>query len=220
MSATVTRPVSTARRWRTRRQARTNSIRLSPLLPHVGPTGERARNLLGASGSLRLVRALLFWMVLDNAERGELTSAEMTDAVVTGVRWFMIARVVSDGLMFFSAAALARMVAPPEFGRAAVALIFLPLAVILTYEGFGSALVQRREITRAHLEAAALSSIVAGAVASALTFTLAPVVLAPVFGDETAHLIQLVSPVFLLAALSTPSRALLARDLNFRRISM
>jgi PST family polysaccharide transporter len=150
----------------------------------------------------------------------EPMDSELRDAAVSGVRWLAIARVISDGLQFVAAVALARLIAPAEFGNAAVALIFVPLSVILTYEGFGSALVQRKEVDRAHLEAATLISGAAGVVLTIATFLLAPVIAGPLLSDEIAHLIQLISPVFLLASVGTVSRAKLSRRLDFRTIGL
>jgi lipopolysaccharide exporter len=150
----------------------------------------------------------------------EPMDSALRDAAVTGVRWLAAARVVSDALQFVAAVALARLIAPAEFGNAAVALIFVPLSVILTYEGFGSALVQRREIDHAHLEAATLISCAAGVVLTIATFFLAPVIAAPILNDEIARMIQIVSPVFVLAAVGTVSRAKLSRRLDFRTIGL
>ena len=150
----------------------------------------------------------------------EPMDSELRDAAVSGVRWLAIARVVSDGLQFVAAVALARLISPAEFGNAAVALIFVPLSVILTYEGFGSALVQRKEIDRAHLEAATLISGAAGVVLTIATFLLAPVIAGPLLSDEIAQLIQLISPVFLVASVGTVSRAKLSRRLDFRTIGL
>jgi O-antigen/teichoic acid export membrane protein len=154
------------------------------------------------------------------SEPVEPMDSALRDAAVTGVRWLAAARVVSDGLQFVAAVALARLISPAQFGNAAVALIFVPLSVILTYEGFGSALVQRREIDHAHLEAATLISCAAGVVLSIATFLLAPVLAAPILSHEIAHLIQIVSPVFALAAVGTVSRAKLSRRLDFRTIGL
>jgi PST family polysaccharide transporter len=144
----------------------------------------------------------------------------LRDAAVSGVRWLAAARVISDGLQFLAALVLARLIAPADFGDSAVALIFVPLSVILTYEGFGSALVQRKEIDRAHLEAATLISWTAGVLLTVLTFFLAPVIAGPLLSDRIAHLIQLISPVFALAGVGTVSRALLSRELGFRTIGL
>jgi PST family polysaccharide transporter len=144
----------------------------------------------------------------------------LKEAALDGVRWVSLARAGSEILQFGAAVTLARMLAPAEFGRAAVAMIFIPLAVILTYEGFASALVQRAEISREHRETAGLMAIVAGAVLALLTLALAALVAQPLFGDEIASLIRIVSPVFLLAGIGAVPRALLARRLDFRRISL
>ncbi|MFL5833541.1 MAG: lipopolysaccharide biosynthesis protein [Solirubrobacterales bacterium] len=150
----------------------------------------------------------------------ELDGDQLRDAAVSGVRWFAIARVATEALQLVSAVALARLVSPAEFGNASVALILIPLAVILTYEGFGSALVQRKLIETGHFEAATLTSLATGLGLSLLVYFLAPVVAAPIFSDEIAHLIQVAAPAFALAGLGAVSRARLSRNLDFRPISI
>src|ERR1051326_8424356 len=93
----------------------------------------------------------------------ELSSDDLKQAAVSGVRWTTAARVASEVVSLVSAIILARLVAPSEFGEAVVPLIFVPLAVIFTFEGVGSALVQRKEIDHAHVEAAMLASLITGA---------------------------------------------------------
>jgi lipopolysaccharide exporter len=156
----------------------------------------------------------------EEANRPELNGDELREATVSGVRWFTLARIATEALQLISAVALARLVSPADFGNASVALILIPLAVILTYEGFGSALVQRKLIDTGHFEAATLTSLAAGIALSLLVYFLAPVVAAPVFSDEIAHLIQVAAPAFALAGLGAVSRARLSRDLAFRPISM
>jgi O-antigen/teichoic acid export membrane protein len=156
----------------------------------------------------------------DEANRQELDGDQLRDAAVSGVRWFAIARVATEALQLASAVALARLVSPAEFGNASVALILIPLAVILTYEGFGSALVQRKLIETGHFEAATLTSLAAGLALSLLVYFLAPLIAAPIFSDEIAHLIQVAAPAFALAGLGAVSRARLSRNLDFRPISI
>jgi PST family polysaccharide transporter/lipopolysaccharide exporter len=153
-------------------------------------------------------------------EQEQLDSDQLKQAAVSGVRWFAGAKAATEVLQLAAAVALARLVSPADFGNASVALILLPLSVILTYEGFGSALVQRKLVDDGHFEAATLTSLLAGILLSLATYLLAPLVAAPIFNSEIAHLIQLVSPVFALAGLGTVSRAVLSRELDFRLISM
>jgi O-antigen/teichoic acid export membrane protein len=144
----------------------------------------------------------------------------MKDAAVSGVRWLVLTRAVSEGVAVVATIALARLLAPAEFGRAAVALIFVPLAGILTFEGFASALVQRDSVEDSHRSSAALTSLVGGLVLSVLLFGLSRVLWAKIFGSQTARLIELMSPIFLLAAIGAVARATLWRALRFRALSL
>ena len=92
--------------------------------------------------------------------------------------------------------------------------------MIFTFEGFGSALVQRKTIEREHGEAAMLASIVTGAIFTAVTVLLARPVGEPLFGEGPARLLVMISPVFLLAGIGAVSRSLLWRRLDFRRVSL
>jgi lipopolysaccharide exporter len=144
----------------------------------------------------------------------------LKETTIRGLRWLAITRVVAETLAFVAAVVLARLITPAEFGHAAVALIFLPLAGILTFEGFASALVQRETISEDDRRAAVFMSIVGGAALSALVFLLAWPLWSPLFGSQTASLIKLISPILFIAALGGVSRAALLRELDFRSTSL
>jgi O-antigen/teichoic acid export membrane protein len=144
----------------------------------------------------------------------------LRDATIRGLRWLALTRVLGETLGFVCAVALARLVAPHEFGHAAVALIFLPLAGILTFEGFASALVQQEAIDEDDRGAAMAMSLAGGAILSLLVLALAGPVWWPLFGAGTASLIELISPILFIAAIGAVSRALLLRRLHFGRVSV
>ena len=144
----------------------------------------------------------------------------LAEATVDGLRWLGVTRVVSETLALAAAVEVARQVSPAEFGRAAVALTFVMLAGMLAFEGFASSLVQRQTVTEEDRRAAMLLSIVGGCALSAILYALAGPLWKPLFGAQTGALIELVSPVLLLAALGGVSRAALLRKLDFRRVSM
>src|SRR3954453_1519242 len=149
-----------------------------------------------------------------------MSQAELKQAAVSGVRWTTAGRIAIEIITFASAVALARLIPPSGFGEAVVPLILVPLAVIFTFEGFGSALVQRKTIERAHSEAAMLASIVTGAIFTAVTVLLARPVGEPLFGAGPARLLVMISPVVLLAGIGAVSRSLLWRRRAFRRVSL
>jgi O-antigen/teichoic acid export membrane protein len=144
----------------------------------------------------------------------------LKETTIRGLRWLAVTRVVGETLAFLAAIALARLVAPAEYGHAAVPLIFLSLAGILTFEGFASALVQRETIDDDDRRAAMLMGIVGGALLSGLLFALTGPLWRPLFGARTASLIELISPILFIAALGGVSRAELWRKLDFRATSL
>jgi O-antigen/teichoic acid export membrane protein len=153
-------------------------------------------------------------------DREEISQEELKRAAVAGVRWTTAARIGIEAITFAAAIALARLIPPSGFGEAVVPLILVPLAVILTFEGFGSALVQRKTIEPAHGEAAMLASLLVGALLTCLVILLARPIGEPLFGQGPARLLVMISPVFLLAGIGAVSRSLLWRRLDFRRISL
>lgn len=146
-------------------------------------------------------------------------SSDLEDATVKGVRWLAVMRVVSEAIGLGAVVVLARLVSPAEFGHAAIPLIFIMVGVILTFEGFASALVQRDEVTDDDRRAAMLMSIVGGLVLSGLVYGLSDSVWAPLFGSRTASLIRIVSPTLLVASFGSVSRSMVWRRLDFRMIS-
>jgi O-antigen/teichoic acid export membrane protein len=144
----------------------------------------------------------------------------LKEATIRGLRWLAFTKVVGETLAFVCAIALARLLSPGDFGHAAVALIFLPLAGILTFEGFASALVQKESIDEDDRRAAMAMSLIGGAILSLLAWALSKPVWEPLFGARTGSLIELISPILFIAALGSVSRATLWRALNFGRVSV
>ncbi len=137
-----------------------------------------------------------------------------------GLRWLAVTRCVAESLALAAAIALARLISPVEFGHAAVALIVLPMAGILTFEGFASVLVQRSTIDEHDRSSAMFMSMLGGALLAAGCFALSPILWRPLFGARTSELIELISPILFIAALGAVSRATLLRALDFRRTSV
>jgi O-antigen/teichoic acid export membrane protein len=148
------------------------------------------------------------------------TSEELTDASATGVRWITIARLITEVMLVVSMVVLARLLPPKAFGMFAVAVIVQELATNVPGEGVGTALVQRKEITRMHLEGGFALSLLTGLVLAAVTLVLCVVVIDPIFGADTAKLVALTTPNFILGAVLALPMTVLRRKLDFRRLSL
>ncbi len=149
------------------------------------------------------------------ASRGELRAATFS-----GIRWMTFARVLAETGSLGSMVVLAHLIAPAAFGRAAIALIVPVLASVLTFEGFGSALVQRDTVEARHLKTASLLGVITGLVLGTFTALVGPLIAKPLFGGATADLVRLASPSFLLAGFAVVPTALLQRRLDFRSMTI
>jgi O-antigen/teichoic acid export membrane protein len=149
-----------------------------------------------------------------------LSNEELTQAAGTGLRWVTGVRVVIEVALLGSMVVLARLIPPAEFGVFAVAVIVQELALTMPMEGIGSAIVQRRTIAREHLQGGMVLSLLVGGALSAITLLLAAVVVEPLFGGRTAHLVMLATPWYVLGAIYAVPVAILRRQLAFARLSL
>ena len=153
-------------------------------------------------------------------DRGDVRSNEdLTRATGEGLRWITYARIVSEVVTLASMVVLAHMIPPAAFGIFAIVVIAQELANTVPSEGVGSALVQRRTIGRRHLEGGLLLSLGIGVALALVVFVVGQLVVRPVFGDETANLIMVASPCFLLSSIGVVPSAVLRRRLDFARLS-
>jgi lipopolysaccharide exporter len=151
---------------------------------------------------------------------GAISRSELKEATFTSLRWATLARIAAEGLSLSAGILLAHLVPPDQFGRVAVTIVVSELALALANQGAGSVLVQRKVLEHAHVQATAMLALVVGLALTICTLVLSPVAAAPLFGEETAHLFQLLSPAFTIAAIGIVPLAMLERQLDFRRISM
>lgn len=153
------------------------------------------------------------------SRREHAVSAELKEATLSGARMSFFAQLAIEIIAFGGSVVLARLIAPDQFGLVAVALIAPSIALALSFQGIASPLVQRPEIRQAHLEVATLLSLALGLAMSSALLVLAPPLAGPVFGDATAHFLQLVAPVFVLSSLRAVPFAVLQRSLDFGRLT-
>jgi PST family polysaccharide transporter len=148
------------------------------------------------------------------------STEELTAKNASGLRWMTYGRMASEVIMLASMVLLARLISPAAFGMFAVVVILQELAFSMPMEGVGSALVQRKEIDRTHMQAGMLLSLLISAVLTAVTFAAAILVVRPIYGAQTETLVLLATPWFLIGACYATPVAVLRRDLDFRKLAI
>ncbi len=145
---------------------------------------------------------------------------DLRAATMEGLRWTAIARPVIEVMLLASMVVLARLIPPAEFGRFALAAIVGELALLIPSEGVGAALVQRKEVTRDHLQAGFYMALVWSVGLTAVILVAALTIIPALFDERTAHIVMLATPGIIIASFSTVPMALLRRRLAFRRLAI
>jgi O-antigen/teichoic acid export membrane protein len=140
-------------------------------------------------------------------------------AIVNGLRWNMIGRPAIETANLFGVAVLARLVAPAEFGRYAIALIVLLLANVPT-QAVQYTIVQRDRIDRDHLKTGLTLTVVMGLAVCALCLAASYTVVPTLFDAQTAILVRLAIPACFINSVNTVQIAIITRRLEFRRLSL
>src|SRR5688500_9112482 len=140
--------------------------------------------------------------------------------VARGLTWTFIDTWGSQLLGLFIFVLLARLLTEIDFGLVTLAAVFVAFAQLLVDQGLGDAIVQRPQLTRRQLDTAFWASMVTG-----LLITVAAVVLAiPIsilLGERRLEpIIQVLSIIFVLTALSSIQTGLLRREMAFRSLAL
>ncbi|MDA0166938.1 oligosaccharide flippase family protein [Solirubrobacter ginsenosidimutans] len=148
------------------------------------------------------------------------SNEELTAATAAGLRWITYARMIIEALLLVSMVVLARLIPPAAFGVYAVVTIVQELTMTLPMESTSSALVQRRSVGREHLQGALSLGLLIGIGLALVTMVIAQLLAKPIYGAETATLLMIVAPTFLLGAVNAIPLAVLRRRLDFKSIGI
>lgn len=144
------------------------------------------------------------------------SSKSLTQRTLSGLNWKFLSTVVQVVLTFAVGVVLARLIPPEDFGLLGMALIFTGLASLFTTLGMGPAIVQRQALTDAHIRTAVTLSTLLGLAITCILWIFSDII-ALFFGDpRVSPVLKAVSLTFLLGGLSTTSRGLLRRKLQFK----
>ena len=141
-----------------------------------------------------------------------------TQRTIRGANWNMMRVIVQTIVSLGVTIVVARILPPEDFGLLATAMIFIGLAEIISAMGMGAAVVQRKNLDEIAIRTANTLSVLIGVALVALILLVSEPV-AIFFGDErVGPVIRVLSISLFVAALSTVSRGLIMRRMDFRRL--
>jgi O-antigen/teichoic acid export membrane protein len=137
-------------------------------------------------------------------------------AALSGAAWMGFATWINQAVALTAFVVLGRLLAPDDFGLVAAASVVLWLLRVLVDQGFGQVLVQRADLTAAHVDTAFWTAFATGIGIALLTVAAAPLVADLYSLPKLTGVLQALSIVFVFVAFDSTQSALLTREMKFR----
>ena len=144
---------------------------------------------------------------------------DLRERTLSGTLWSVTSQGGRQAILLVSNVILARLLTPRDFGLVATVLIFVNFGIILAEQGFGAALIQRKDVTEEHLSSIHWVNVALGLAFTGLFFAGAPLI-ARMYGQEDlVPLTRAVSWIFIINSLGMVHTTLLTRDLAFKPLA-
>jgi O-antigen/teichoic acid export membrane protein len=140
--------------------------------------------------------------------------------VTRGISWTFLDQWGRQLLNLVVFIVIARLVEAEDIGLVALATVFVAFAQIFVDAGMADALVQRKVLTRAHIDTAFWTSLGTGLVLAAAGIALAIPIGILTGEPRVTPILQVLSLSFVLYGLSTVQMALLRRELALRSLAL
>jgi O-antigen/teichoic acid export membrane protein len=144
----------------------------------------------------------------------------VTSGVRRGLRWKMYSQGYSQIARIGVAVLLARALTPHAYGEIGMAAVFVTLVLIFSDLSFGTALIQRPEITEKDRSTIFWLTTGVGALLTAAGYLAAPTI-AGFYGEPAVtNIFRVLSLTFVITALGATHSALLTRAMDFRGLEL
>lgn len=137
-----------------------------------------------------------------------------------GVLWSAYSMLATQGLQTLSKVLLARMLSPDAFGLVGMALVFTALVQVINDLGLGAAIVQRKDLSSYHMDAAFWICLAGGVTLCGIGMLVAPLLAAFYREPALTRVVRVLSIGLAIGGVGVIPRALLIRQLDFRRLAI
>ncbi len=135
--------------------------------------------------------------------------------IVSGVFWQGLERIGSQGISFVISIVLVRLLTPEEFGVIAIMMVFIGLCGCFVNAGFGSALIQKKDLTEADSSSVFFINITIALVMYGLLFLAAPYIAIFYHTPKLTLYLRTLSFVIIINSFSNIQSALLNKRMLF-----
>jgi PST family polysaccharide transporter len=148
------------------------------------------------------------------------SGSSLREQVSAGVKWGVIASIVTQVSRFAFVAALMRMLGPENFGIVGQASVFITITYIFMHLGTAATIIQRPQLDRAEVGTAWWINVALGFTFAGLTVVGAPLIASFFHTGELTAVLRVLSICFLLKAFAVVPTALLYRNMRLRALGL
>ncbi|MBB6610709.1 lipopolysaccharide biosynthesis protein [Pontibacter sp. Tf4] len=147
-------------------------------------------------------------------------SNNLASKAVSGIKWGSASTVANAVMQIGYTAVMARLLNPEAFGLVALAGVVLRFGSYFANLGLNKAIVQKEELNPEHIRAAFTSSVLLGALFTAITWVAAPAAALFFKNPEAVPIIRVMAFMFLINGLSSTAVSLMERNMQFKALSI
>lgn len=141
----------------------------------------------------------------------------LKQSVFSGLIWTFGERIIAQGISFILSIILARLLLPEEYGIIAIVLVFINLANVFVSNGFGEALVQKKNADNTDFSTAFYCSLAVAVVLYVALFLAAPLIAKIYRYNDLILVLRVLSLKIIISSVSTIQHAYVSRKMIFKR---
>ncbi len=145
--------------------------------------------------------------------------ANLKERSISGMIWHAMERFGSSLFLFLANLILARLLSPDDFGAIAMLMVFISLSDTIVDAGFGSALVQKKDLERRDCSTIFVWNILFSLLLYVILFVAAPSIARFYDIEELRVVLRIQGLIVPINALALVHIALLKKQLNFKKIA-
>lgn len=138
-------------------------------------------------------------------------------SVLSNLFWRFSERTAAQGVSFVVSIVLARMLTPEDYGLVGLITVFISIATVFVSSGFGSALIQKENVTQTDYSSVFFFSIVMGVVMYVSLFFTAPVIANFYKEPSLISIIRVLALSLIIGGINSVQQAYVSRTMQFKR---
>jgi O-antigen/teichoic acid export membrane protein len=144
----------------------------------------------------------------------------LKQTAVSGARWGFIENISSMGITFIVGIILARILSPEQYGLMGDLAIFIAISISLIDNGFSAAIIRKPEPTKEDLNTTFLTNFGISIICFIVLFACAPLVSDFFNEPQLTLLLRVLSFILIVNAVSIIQRALIVKNVDFKRLTV